>query len=746
MKNNYLKVLSIALLIASIIIVPSIINGRGILSIYSDFNHQQIPFTMAANDAIKEGNISYSWINDLGTSFIGTYSFYNLGSIFFIVSLIFPAKLFPYLVGPLLIIKIVIAALLAYIYLERYVKNKNYAIIGALLYTFSGFQITNFLFHFQDVIALFPLLLIGLDKTMLDNKKGLFAIAVAINLFTNYFFFIGQVVFLIIYFLVKIIAKEYKLSVKKFFTLSFESIIGVGIAAFIFIPSIIFVLGNPRIDGSWTIANALLPRTYQLVEILRGMLLAPDIMSERSLFVPYLFTSSELYLPFVGGILFISYIYKKSKNWISILIFTCFIFMIIPILNSTFFALTTSYYARWFYMAILIMSLASAKALEENIKLENGYLIMALLFSIFIFLTLLYSLNNKQVVYHFSYFLINILISLFGYIGLYLAYKFKNNKKVFNNLILIGVIISSSMSGLVFFYKYNKLLPPIEYNETYLNNGLKLKYLQDGERTDSNDSVNSNLGYILGIPNLKNFNTSISQGSFTFYKSLGIERTVRTDIGENHPKLRDFLSTKYFITKSAESMELKLVEKTKNYNVYENENYVSMGIPYNYYISKQSFDKLEQKTKEDILIYAVVLDEKQIDRYKDILKKLDLEKIEKLNTNYKKYIKSLENKTSTNFHYTSNGAELDITTKKDTLIVMSIPYDKGWTITINGEKKTYENVDNGLIGIKIGKGKNKIKLEYTTPGLKIGTIISILSLTSLGIYLIITRKRLNYKI
>ena len=142
----------------------------------------------------------------------------------------------------------------------------------------------------------------------------------------------------------------------------------------------------------------------------------------------------------------------------------------------------------------------------------------------------------------------------------------------------------------------------------------------------------------------------------------------------------------------------------------------------------------------------VILNEEQIDKYKGILKKLDLEKIEKLNTNYKTYIKSLENKTSTNFFYTSNGAELDITTKKDTLIVMSIPYDKGWTVTINGKNKTYENVDNGLIGIKIGKGKNKIKLEYNTPGLKAGTILSILSLTSLGTYLIIIRKRLNYEI
>lgn len=738
-KKNYLKVILLSLLMASIMIIPSIIKGNGILSIYADFNQQQIPFSIAANEAVKTGNTSYTWINDIGTSFIGTYSFYNLGSIFFIISLLFPAKIFPYLIGPLLILKYVVAALLAYIYIERYVKNKNYAIAGALLYAFSGFQITNMLFHFHDVVALFPLLLIGLDKAMYDNKKGIFALAVAINAITNYFFFIGQVIFLIIYFIVKVITKEYSLTIKKFTQLAIESILGVGLSAFILLPSIIFVLGNPRVAGTWTFSNAFLPKDYQLVEILRGMLFAPDTMSERSLFNPYLFTSAELYLPFIGIILFTAYMWKKPKNWISILLFTCFIFMIIPILNSSFFAFTTSYYARWFYMPILIMSLASVKALEENIKLEYGYLTTGILLGLFTFITLLFSLNDKQVIYHLSYFLINILIALFGYIGLYLIYKFKNKKQLFTNLLFAGIIISSSLSGLVFFYKYNKISSPMEYNEKYLKSNLTFDYLKDGERTDSNDSVDSNLGYILNIPNLKNFNTSISKEAFNFYKSLGIERVVKTEIGENHSKLRDFLSTRYFITLASETMDLKLVEQTKYYNVYENDNFVSIGIPFKYYISKEDFNDLDITTRQELLIYAVVLDDKQVNKYKNILEEIDLSKIGELNENYEKYIDSLSNKTSTNFKYTKNGATFNINVEEETLIVLTIPYDEGWEITVNNKEINYENVDNGLTGIKLTKGKNNIEMKYNTPGVKTGIIVSVVSLISLGIYLLIMK-------
>lgn len=739
MKNKYLKVTLLSLLMACILIIPQIVIGDGIYSIYSDFNFQQVPFTMSAIEGIQTGYSTYSWINDIGTSFLGSFGYYNLTSPFFLITLLFPSTWFPYLVGPMLILKLVVAALLAYIFLERYVKNKDYAIIGALLYAFSGFQITNLLFHFQDVIALFPLLLIALDKTMYENKKGLFLFSVAINAITNYFFFIGQVVFLGIYFLIKWITKEYKMSWKKFFQLAIESILGVGIAAVILIPSIIFVLGNPRVNNIWTLKDAILPRDYQIVEILRGMLLGPDIMSQRSLFNEYLFTSAELYLPFVGIVLFSAYLWKKPKNWISILLFTLFIFMIIPILNSTFFAFTTAYYARWFYMAILIMSLATAKSLEENIKLEHGYLTTGILLGLFTFITLLFSLNDKQVIYHLSYVLINILIALFGYIGLYIVYKFKNNKKWFSKLLIIGIIISTSLQGFVFLYKYNAMSNPKTYNKTYLKNGLELDYINDGERTDTNDSGHPNLSYVLNVPNLKNFNTSISPNAFSFYYSIDLYRDVRTDIGEKHPKLRDFLSVKYIISQTPNEMESEVVENNSTYTVYKNNNFVSMGIPYDYYITEEDFFSLTTEQKEDILIYAVVLNEEQISKYKYILEKLDISKQDELNENYEEHIQSLKNKTSNEFKYTKKGANLTINSDKEKLYVLSIPHDKGWTIKVNNTEVKYENVDNGLIGLHLNRGENKIVMEYKDRGLTLGIIVSIISLVSTIAYLVIKK-------
>ena len=77
------------------------------------------------------------------------------------------------------------------------------AVIGALLYAFSGFQTINLEFnHFHDVVAVFPLLLWGIENIDEKKKRPAFIIAVAINCLINYFFFIQSVVFMLIYFIV----------------------------------------------------------------------------------------------------------------------------------------------------------------------------------------------------------------------------------------------------------------------------------------------------------------------------------------------------------------------------------------------------------------------------------------------------------------------------------------------------------------------------------------------------------------
>ena len=158
--NRYgLLAFLISFFTAMVIFLPIMIQNEGILTLCNDFNLQQIPLNMLSNRAIKAGEIGWTWNVDLGSDFIGATSFYVTGSPFFYLSLLFPATLYPKLVGWIFMLKYAVAGLTAYIYIAQYCKDKRYALIGSLLYAFSGFQATNMLFyHFHDVVAFFPLL------------------------------------------------------------------------------------------------------------------------------------------------------------------------------------------------------------------------------------------------------------------------------------------------------------------------------------------------------------------------------------------------------------------------------------------------------------------------------------------------------------------------------------------------------------------------------------------------------------
>lgn len=191
----------ICALIAGIILIPSMILNHGYFALSNDFSAEEIPFGMLMNRAIKSGEI-WSWGIDLGGNLLESFGFYNIGSIFYWISLLFPAEIYPQVIGWIFILKIAVAGYASALWMKRYLRKKDAILIGAMLYAFSGSQCINIVFyHFQDVIALFPFMLAALDKMILDKKKGCFALACAVNLLCNPIFFWGTACFTVLYYI-----------------------------------------------------------------------------------------------------------------------------------------------------------------------------------------------------------------------------------------------------------------------------------------------------------------------------------------------------------------------------------------------------------------------------------------------------------------------------------------------------------------------------------------------------------------
>ena len=85
-----------------------------------------------------------------------------------------------------------------------------------------------------------------------------------------------------------------------------------------------------------------------------------------------------------------------------------------------------------------------------------------------------------------------------------------------------------------------------------------------------------------------------------------------------------------------------------------------------------------------------------------------------------------------------------VTADEDCLLFTSIPYDKGWHITLDGKDVPEEDViaiDGAYISVPLTKGEHTVEFNYFPVGLKAGAVVSSLTAAGLAAYLIIDRRR-----
>nr|WP_321315376.1 YfhO family protein [uncultured Ligilactobacillus sp.] len=78
-----------------------------------------------------------------------------------------------------------------------------------------------------------------------------------------------------------------------------------------------------------------------------------------------------------------------------------------------------------------------------------------------------------------------------------------------------------------------------------------------------------------------------------------------------------------------------------------------------------------------------------------------------------------------------NGNKINFNTNKGFdggILALSIPYEKGWKAKVDGKQIKLQKALGDLTAINLKKGKHHVELTYVTPGLKLGMIISGISL------------------
>jgi uncharacterized membrane protein YfhO len=775
-KRYALKAFLIGIAVSFCFFIPFIIYDNGYFLYYGDFNVQQVPFYQMIHDAIRSGNIFWSFTTDLGANTIGSYSFYLLGSPFFWLTLPFPSEAVPYLMGPLLILKFGCATLTGYIFLKRYVINRDYAVIGGMIYAFSGFSVYNIFFnHFHEAIVFFPLLLAALDEYMDSKRKGLVTLAVFICCLSNYYFFVGQVVFCIIYFTLRLCFKSYKITIKEFAWLFFETILGVGLTAFLLVPTILAVTQNPRVSSNLTGWNilAFTNRTQRYIHIIECFFFPPDIPA-RPNFTPdsdSKWASLGAWLPLfsISGVM--AWITHKKKHWLSILLIILFIMTLVPILNSAFQLFNAAYYARWFYIITLMMSLATIMSLENSKVDWNSSIWMTLSATLIIALPI--GLMPKKIMVgetetigigveaYKDRFWIYVAIATVSLLLFLFILTYKKNKALFVKCAMLGVAVIS-----IFYSTYIIFLGKSQSYDTHnfiipycLNGGKDINLPNEDQfsRIDTYETMD-NAPMFWKKPTIQAFHSIVPGSVMDFYPSIGVTRDVGSRPKTSVYGLRALTSCKWLFDyaddneyfagedKNKPSMPgYKYYGKQNGFDIWENSCFIPMGFFYDDYITHSQYNSIPEDKRHLALLKAIVLNEDGENRNNDILNHVtNVNKFVYSEKEYFKDCKTLKQNTCSSFEYDNLGftAEINVPAGKDRLVFFSIPYEKGWSATVNGQDSVIEKTNIGFMAVRVPQGsESTIRFNFKTPGLDYGIIISIACVAIFIVYIFLVKEK-----
>lgn len=740
-----------------IAVMPVMINGGGLFTFYSDYNTQNLEFMSNIHYALRNGGLGWDWYTDLGSAHLESYCYYGLGSPFFWVMMLLPQKLLLPAMPIMLALKSASAALFAYLYIKRFSCSKEAAAVGGILYAFSGFSLYNILFyHFHDAIALFPLLLLAVEMAVKDSKKGLFAIITALCACVNFYFFFGQVIFVLIYIAIRATDKSFSLNLKKFGFLAAEAVIGILMAGVILFPGFIAVYSSGRAGETIALSDMWLYDGIGFYfRYLQQLIMTPDpcLISNLIETPKYKFGSLAMYLPVFSAVFAIAYIRRNKRSWETKLIALSLVISLVPVLNSVFSLFNAYYYARWLYMPILVMCLITSKVIDspDNHPIKSSYVAVAVIFAvyaIYMFLTLSRLDVQLAVAQFASTAVMYIMLAI-------VVFKLKRDGQYALNCIsfaTVGAIILSCS------FVWSSL--SLEMHRELIVNNYKPqtmdKYRSENfERVELIDAY-SNYNMFWHLPSSKSYISLCSNSIAELYEVLGEEYTVGGSYDSSAYPLRGLFSIRYVID-DVPPTDISLSDKTGEltgfmgctYNgtagdfyIYENRHFVPMGFTYDSYCTYEDLEMINGiELRSMLLLEVVLLTDEQAEAYAGNMHRFDISQLEYSTDRYYELCKERAAQSCDSFEASSDGFSAHITLDEQKLVFFSVPYDDGFTAYVNGAKVGIEKVSGGLMAIPCQAGDNEIEVVYRSQSFVTGLAISASGFVLYILYLALCTKK-----
>ncbi len=756
-------------LLAFAALSPAILPYGGRFVTRGDFIEQQLPFILETRRILRGGLNSFSFNTFLGAPAVGSYSFYTLGSPFVWPLALLPQSLIPFGISVMAVLKHAVAGLTSFLYFLRMTRDERLALTGSVLYTFSSFTIVNTQFyHFTEVIACFPLILLGLEIAMSDRPRpGLLALSCGLNALVNYYFMLSSAILAALYFIFRFFSDDWKdaRSFRRVFFTVLECGVGCALSGVLLLPSLMHMLTITRTGASDVPLLMQRYRPIVLLERLRALLMP----IESNVLHAYYgdadsWTSTAAYLPLFGltGAAVFAFAQKKQR-WLKALLAALLIASALPALCGAFALFTNAAYTRWWYGLALLLTLATLYALREVSGKKPWLTAFVCCSAVVLAITVPFLLPKSvlsllpdslaQIVFSRrtgayagdAFRVLSISMSLLG-AGCMLLLIFKKPRFV-PALALVCAVACAQYAGYIAVSDreirsggtdaHNGVYTLEQIAEPTLS-ALKLPE-SDGYKRIDYGRLLRNYGLIRGQSSLTCFSSlrTSTVGKFVSFADFGYDESTTVTPPDTSAAIRAFLSVEEYHQFEDEPVPEGFVydREENGFAVYTNPNAVPMG-----FLQTTCTGTYHQPMKGEALantlLASVTLDNELLDRFSRRMQRLDVYDIPDWETS----VLRLKENACDRFETTPSGFTAHIDANEAGIVVFTIPYDKGFSAKVDGQKAEIIPCDVAFMGVWVEPGEHEIEFTYRTRMLNLGIAMSAIAAAILAGYVVLAKK------
>lgn len=800
--------------LAPILIMIGIFIQRGIWPfgdksfLRTDLYHQYAPFMAEFLRKLRSGeDLLWTWNIGIGSNFVSLMAYYLASPLNWLVILCPPKYIIEFITF-WVVVKIGLSSLTFSYYLSKRYKTRNFAIsFFGILYSLSAYMAAySWNIMWLDCIFLAPLILLGLERLMKEDKCFLYCITLALAIISNYYIAMMICMFLVLYFIVLLFDRSYTLKqlFVRVFNFGLYSLLA-GCMAGVFLLPAIMALGTTASAGST------FPKTFSSYFSMFEMLARHMVNLPVETGLDHW---PNFYCGVVVFLLVPMYVMNKKIPYREKITRFCLLFFLLISFSTNQlnfiwhgFHYPNSLPCRQSFLYVAIMLCMCFEAIH---KIEHGTRaqIVGSLWGSIAFILLCEEFVTDETIKYHNYLVTAIFIGIYALL-VYLYKRKKAAKSVLAILSLTVIVAESAMNTGITSVTWTNRTSYWKNTDSMASLTEQMKEENDNTffRIEKYDSLRKtkNDGTWVGFPSASIFSSTTHSQVTSLYKEWGMEGSTNAYCFRGSTPLTSaLLSVKYMYStdKSLETNFHKLVATEGEISMYESTYWLPLG----FMMPADILETWDYKNGNDIgmqnnLIKAATGIASTFELFENVTststKTLEVKKdgyyytavhnssVEKYNVNYVFKNPNRKDKTSVTFNdgkrsyilnlgwleagdsftisasdsdnmslsifrlneekfadameimgsqplvvdkYTSSTVSGHITCTEDGMMYTSIPYEKGWSVYVDGAPVKTQAFANTMLMIPLTKGEHTIEMRYRPEGLTEGLIISAVAL------------------